>query len=94
MTMSKLKKIYTFLFVEHDVGFCRFCYVMLIPCALWDAFCHWWMVFMAFVLALVYQADTKGWNRRAEQNRLLVGESMDRMTHQAEQALEGGAANA
>ena len=66
-TMSKaLKKIYTFLFKEHDVGFMRFCYAMLIPCALWDTFCHWWMVFMTFVLMLVIQANTKGWNRRAE----------------------------
>ena len=60
-----LRKIYTFLFLEHDIGFCRFCYAMLIPCAFSDTFCRWWMLFMSFVLALVVHANTKGWNRRS-----------------------------
>lgn len=58
-----LKKIYTFLFREHDIGFIRFCYAMLIPCALWPAFCRWWMYFMTFVLILVIHAKAKGWDR-------------------------------
>lgn len=57
-----LKKLYIFLFLEHGVGFCRFCYAMLIPCAISDVFCHYWMVFMTFVLVLVIQAKLKGWN--------------------------------
>lgn len=58
-----LRKIYTFLFQKHDIGFVRFCYAMLLPCALSDVFCHWWMLFMTFVLMLVIQANTNGWNR-------------------------------
>ena len=29
-----MKKIYSFLFQKHDIGFMRFCYAMLFPCAL------------------------------------------------------------
>lgn len=58
-----LRKIYTFLFREHDIGVIRFFYAMLIPCVLSDVFCHWWMVFMTFVLILVTHANVKGWNR-------------------------------
>lgn len=58
-----MKKLYTFLFLKHDIGFMRFCYAMLIPCALSKEFCHWWMLFMVFILVLVMQANHKGWNR-------------------------------
>jgi hypothetical protein len=58
-----MKKIYSFLFQKHDIGFMRFCYAMLFPCALSSEFCRCWMVFMSFVLALVVQGNVKGWNR-------------------------------
>ena len=57
-----LKKIYVFLFREHDVGFIRFCYAMLIPCALSDTICRAWMLFMSFILALATHTRTKCWN--------------------------------
>lgn len=58
-----MKKIYSFLFQKHDIGFMRFCYAMLFSCALSSEFCRCWMVFMSFVLALVVQGNVKGWNR-------------------------------
>lgn len=61
-----LKKIYRFLFWKHGRGFMLFCYAMLVPCALCQEFCKWWMVFMSFVLVLATQANIKGWNRRDE----------------------------
>lgn len=61
-----LKKIYRFLFQKHDIGFMRFCYAMLIPCALSPEFCRWWMLFASFVLVLATQANVKGWNRRSD----------------------------
>lgn len=58
-----LKKVYIFLFRKHDIGFMRFCYIMLIPCALSKELLRWWMLFMSFVLVLVTHANYKGWNR-------------------------------
>ena len=63
---NALKKIYKFLFHEHDIGFIRFCYGMLIPCVLSRVFCLWFMWFLSFVLILVIQANAKGWNREGE----------------------------
>lgn len=62
--LKPLRKIYTFLFQKHDIGFIRFCYAMLIPCVLSETFCRWWMMFMSLVLALSVHANSKGWNRR------------------------------
>ena len=64
-----LKKLYIFLFLRHEVGFFRFCYVMLVPCAISDTFCHWWMLFMTFVLMLLIQAGEKGWKSLPETNK-------------------------
>lgn len=47
-----LKRIYKFLLIDHEIGFMRFCYAMLIPCAIWEDFCRWWMWFMCFILVL------------------------------------------
>ena len=58
-----MKKIYTFLFLTHDIGFMRFCYIMLIPCALSNEFCRWWMLFMVFIQVLWLHAHSKGWNK-------------------------------
>lgn len=58
-----LRKIYTFLFIDHIVGFMCFCYAMLIPCALSRKFCAWWMVFVAFLPTLVIQAEVEGWDK-------------------------------
>lgn len=60
--MKILKPVYEFLFREHDIGFMRFCYAMLIPCAIWNQFCTVWMLFMAFILTLVTQAKNRGWD--------------------------------
>lgn len=56
-----LKKCYRFLFQKHSIGFMRFCYAMLIPCAFCEEFCRWWMLFMCFVQALSIHAKTKEW---------------------------------
>ena len=58
-----LRKIYTFLFRDHSVGFIRFCYAMLIPCAFSHTFRCWWLLFLCFVEALRFHASEKGWNR-------------------------------
>lgn len=58
-----LRKIYTFLFLKHDIGFCRFSYAMLIPCAFSETIRDIWMWLMIFTMALVVQANAKGWNR-------------------------------
>lgn len=58
-----MKKLYTFLFLKHDVGFYRFCVAMLIPCAVWFEVCRVWMLVMAFVQMLVVLAHEKGWNK-------------------------------
>ena len=59
----KFEKIYRFLFIDHDVATCRICYAMLLPCALSERFCRVWMFVMAFVMTVVMQGRTKGWNR-------------------------------
>lgn len=58
-----LKKLYRLLFWKCDRGFMLLCYAMLIPCALNQEFCRWWMLFMSAVLVLVIQANAKGWNK-------------------------------
>lgn len=64
-----LKKIYFFLFRKHNTGFMRFCWLMLIPCALWEEFNRWWMLFMSFILMLLIYAKEQGWKEeRLEQN--------------------------
>lgn len=58
-----MRRIYSYLFLKHDIGFMRFCYIMLIPCAISQVFCRFWMLFMSFVLVLVVHANSKGWNK-------------------------------
>lgn len=58
-----MKKLYTFLFLKHDIGFFRFCMVMLIPCAFWTTICAVWMLIMAGVQTLVLYAHHKGWDK-------------------------------
>lgn len=58
-----IKKIYRFLFIDHDVATCRICYAMLLPCALSARFCRVWMCVMAFAVTVVMQGRAKGWNR-------------------------------
>lgn len=56
-----LRKIFTFLFLDHSVGFVRFCYAMLIPCTFSPAFCRAWMLWLAFVMVLAIHGRTEGW---------------------------------
>ena len=58
-----LRKIYTFLFHRHVTGFIRLCYALLVPCALSATFCRYWLLFMAFLMALSTHARAKGWDR-------------------------------
>lgn len=61
--MNKLlKSIYQFLFIKHDIGFFRFCMAMLIPAALSQEFCRFWMIILVFMQTLVLWARTKQWN--------------------------------
>lgn len=61
--MKILKLFYEFLFLKHDIGFMRFCYAMLVPCAIWNSFCAIWMLFMTFILTLVTTAKINDWNK-------------------------------
>ena len=74
MNINKiLRKIYTFLFKEHDIGFMRICYAMLIPCALSKEFCSWWMLFLAFIMTIAIHARTKRWELYADGKELHTG---------------------
>ena len=57
------KKIYRFLFIDHDVATHRICYAMLLPCALSEMFRRIWMWAMVWVMTVVMQGKTKGWDR-------------------------------
>lgn len=63
--MKILKAIYNFLFIKHPIASIRIFYLTLIPCAIWKQFCYVWMWAMDFVLILIIQAKTKGWDKEA-----------------------------
>ena len=56
-----MKKVYSFFFLKHDIGFMRFCYAMLIPCAVSQTVCRWWMLFIAFIQVLWLHGHSKSW---------------------------------
>lgn len=58
-----MKKLYTFLFQEHDIEFFRFYLAMLIPCALWKVICGIWVLVMVGVQTLIMVTHQKGWNK-------------------------------
>lgn len=64
--MKILKAVYNFLFKKHTVAAIRVFYLTLIPCAIWKQFCFVWMLFLNFVLILVIQANTQGWNKEEQ----------------------------
>lgn len=60
--MDRLKPIYKFLFMDHEIGFFRFCMIMLIPCALSINICRWFMVFLVFCQTLAITGTRKRWD--------------------------------
>lgn len=57
------RKIYAFLYRKHPIGFVRFCYAMLIPCAMSKTFNALWLLISSFFLVLAIHAKTEGWDK-------------------------------
>ena len=59
-------KIYRFLFIENAIGFCRLCFLLTIPAAIFETFCRIWLIVLVFLQTLVLWARFKGWNREED----------------------------
>lgn len=59
---EKMKPVYKFLFMEHDIGFMRFCFGMMIPCAFSVTIMRVWVVIVLFIDLLRGYAHDRGWN--------------------------------